>query len=363
MTLLTNNFPRMVVGLQGAFCGHLAADLGTSPLVHPAYAEGVSELLSQEAPVRQVADALLFAVNRSWADRVAADHGSTSISVQSFKSSRLFRPIADKVWEEEPRYGQKADEKALEEALAGRHEQAREVLEIRCRSDFFDIHSLFMVHQNLLPYGLHLYGLRGGFTIVRIPSFTFIESALKYCLGDQALAPCYVEGEVTPTTMNQLHLEGYHPIGMPLKKVRMHNRFAPPAEYPWHDQFHRIEASAHLPVWKQRAASVLFEVLHAVRRTLVVGWVASQEEVEKLLDLEIFKHEDKPDVDLDHIVRRILYNIRQAHGEGAVEKTIRQYLNALKGMKGHRKLAQDAGFAAFKLRVENMNVSLRPSDD
>ncbi len=307
------------------------------------------ELVEYETPMRHVADELLFSVHRAWAHAKEEEHGKTNISVSPFGISRLFRPIADDPWHHEPLAGRKADLAAIEKQMEDQHPQSKDVLEIRCRSEIFDLHSLFMVHQNLMPYGLYFYGTRGGFTVARVTSCTFIESALGYCLGERALTPCFAEGEIPSATLNQLHLGGFHGLGMPLRKVRMHNRWAPPAEYPWHDLFHLIEASIHLPLWKQRAASAFFDVLYNFRRTYGVGWVASAGDVEHLLDLDLDNEESGT---LEQVIARVLYNITAAHGEGAAKRVADQYGRVLKSLKGNKGFRNDPDFVRFKETVD-----------
>jgi hypothetical protein len=305
-------------------------------------------MVERDLPARQVADELLFSIHRAWVETKQAAHGKSSVSSASFGVSHLFRPIEEERWSHEPVSGRKADLEPIEEELAREHPQAREVLEIRCHRDFFDLHSLFMIHQNLLPYGLHLYGVRGKFTVARIPSFTLIESALKYCLGDRALSPCFVEGEALPTTLNQLHLEGHHSVGLPLKKIRMHSRLVHPGEFPIHDLFHLIQASVHLPLWKQRAASAFFDVFYNLRMKYNVGWVASEDEVHLLLDLDL----DNSDTQrLEHIIQRVLYNVQAAHGEDAAKRIITQYANVLKSLKGNKRFKNEPDFVGFKERL------------
>lgn len=348
-SLLPSVYPPLVAGLHAGFLGHLRSSLTEeTPFLLSKDRQDLLELVEYGAPMRHVADELLFSVVRAWADTKEQEYGKTSIAVAPFGVSRLFRPIVEERWEQVPLSGRKADPEAIEEQLEDQHPQSKDVLEIRCRSDVFDLHSLFMIHQNLMPYGLYFYGTRGGFTVARIASSTFIESALRYCLGERAISPCFAEGEIPAQTVNQLHLGGFHGVGMPLKKVRMHNRWAPPAEYPWHDLFHLIEASIHLPVWKQRAASAFFDVLYNARRTYGVGWVASTDEVEHLLDLDLDNEESGT---LEQVIARVLYNIRAAHGDVVTRKLVDQYGRVLKSLKGNKGFRNDPDFVRFKEAV------------
>jgi hypothetical protein len=132
---------------------------------------------------------------------------------------------------------------------------------------------------------------------------------------------------------------------MPLKRTTMHNRWAPPAEYPWHDFFHLIEASIHLPVWKQRAASAFFDVLYNGRRSYGVGWVASSDDVEHLRDLDVDNEESGT---LEIIISRVLYNIRMAHGEAAAARLIEQFGRVLKSLKGSKAFRNDPEYVSFR---------------
>ncbi|HSA59048.1 MAG TPA: hypothetical protein VLJ37_05115 [bacterium] len=345
-------YPPLVAGLHAGFLGQLQSSLTEeTPFLLSSDRQALLELVEYGAPMRHIADELLFSVHRAWADAIEQEHGKTNISVAPFGVSRLFRPIVDERWQHDPLSGQKADPEAIAKQLEDQHPQSRDVLEIRCRSDLFDLHSLFMVHQNLMPYGLYFYGTRGGFTVARIASCTFIESALRYCLGERAIAPCFAGGEIPAATVNQLHLGGFHGVGMPLKKIRMHNRWASPAEYPWHDLFHLIEASIHLPAWKQRAASAFFDVLYNARLTYGVGWVASADDIELLLDLDLDNEESGT---LEHVVARVLYNIRAAHGEAAAKKVADQYGKVLKSLKGNKGFRNDPEFVRFKEAVPGL---------
>ncbi len=387
---LSTPLPPLADGLQTSFRSYLTTELGAAvshlhaPVSAPRSsgflgdipilrhdAESLLHMISNGASERQIADSLLFSLNQGWVQEKRNRYGESSVTVEEYGAERLFQPFS-KDAEQMPTVGRRVDSKAVCEDLKhyyrGNDESfesrvANKVLEIRCRREIFDLISVFMVHVDLVQYGFYLFHHEGDDqTVVRIPSFTLLEAAVKFCLGDQALASCYVPGQILAEKLNLLHKMGFHAVGMPLKETPMHGRQAHPAEWPWHDQYHRIHASLYIPLWEQRASAVFFEALANRKRKYSFAIRVTEEDLRQIVDLDFRDHEMSY---LPNIVGRFLQNVREAYGSNEAEEFVPYYLEQLerhvkeRKTRGHR-IWEMPEYRAFQESVRKMAVQKKP---
>lgn len=326
--LLLPAYPPLVQGLHAGFLSHLRADLPISPYLDASSRGELEGLLDKGAPIREIADELLFSTITGWSQLPGLRDAGVSIR-SNFGVEALFKPMekGNVVFgaDDEPPAGRKADAAVIGRGIAHQHLSANRYLEVRYPHGTPGLETYFSIQAEMNIYGLYLYANLGDHVALRIPSLTFFESTLKYCLGRRALTPCFAAGEVEYGVVNQLHKSGFHALGEPLRKLKMHGRLAEPADYTLHDLFHLIHASIQLTLMEQRTASLFYESGSALLREnskFRQIWTLLSDDFNHLMNLEVGPGDGKSLMEILAKTKRLLATV---YGQGAVDTLFDHY--------------------------------------
>ncbi|HEX5038313.1 MAG TPA: hypothetical protein VFX30_14245 [bacterium] len=326
--LLLPAYPPLVQGLHAGFLSHLRADLPISPYLDASSRGELEGLLDKGAPIREIADELLFSTITGWSQLPGMKEAGVSAR-SHFGVEALFKPMekGNVVFgaDDAPPAGRKADAAAIGRGIAHQHLSANRYVEVSYPHGTPGLETYFTVHAELNVYGLYLFAMHGDHAVLRIPSLTFFESALKYCLGRRALTPCFAAGEVEYGIVNQLHKSGFHALGEPLRKLRMHGRLAEPADYTIHDLAHLIHSSIQLTLLEQRTASLFYESGSALLKgnpKLRQIWTLLSDDFSHLMNLEVGPGDGKSLMEILAKTKRLLVTV---YGQESVDTLFDHY--------------------------------------
>ncbi len=253
--------------LESAFLAHVSARLGTAPSLDREAQRGVAQLLKHGAPARLVGDSLYLGQVMP-----LAKTGRWNFVAPQ----RLFEPFPEESVGEAPLPGGSLSGKR-EEFLRGFDRLdpvARAVLEfeVPAKAVYRNGGELLFVGAYrdyfgpmLSPLGIHVYASEDvcGNPEARVRfrhlSLSALEMGLRIFFGDSAARLCMVRGILTDRQSNALHKAGYHGVGFPLGRLKVHGGRATPRSTVAHDAGHALQWSLRVPAWMRVAAGLLYD--------------------------------------------------------------------------------------------------------
>ncbi len=274
--------PPIVTELENNFRDTLARDLPTTEFLSDSYRAQAQELLDHNAPTSHIANTVFMGLTDDWLTRKRHEFSEADIAVTTFGLNRLQEPFTQ------------AGTPATQELALD-----QKVLELSMLPSAFDLEMLVSTAVALNDKGIHLleFSLKGRVAL-RLAAIGTLISQITYVCGEQTPKPCYVVGEIDAQQMNELHLAGYHGVGIPIIKTDVHGRAAHPLIFPLHDLLHLVQAAAYIPLSIQKAAALFYQMTHMVLGNRDIDWTKMFEVENALEALNDFEMSAQPAQDL-----------------------------------------------------------------
>jgi len=272
---LAKSVPPLVDRHQTAFLENLHTNLGQIKYLGNAFQTElkgtIEDALGEEDPEKKslqiwnIADRFWFALVEGEVQRFKSlDVGiGKNLDVRWFRADRLSEEIVHtglpglRTPHRESPYGRPLDTNLLLQELLPNYPLADRVVELENQGSLGSFDYLGFTHRALAQYNLNLYGESDGRRLARLPALSLMQSALIFCLGDQALRFCFTSGlEITQEI--ELQLLGYASVPLGESDVLMKSPNHPDPVLATINSFMPISSiSAYLPLNMQKARYLL----------------------------------------------------------------------------------------------------------
>ncbi|HSA58742.1 MAG TPA: hypothetical protein VLJ37_03560 [bacterium] len=262
--------PALVQDLGFSFLAGLRGGLPHTPYLSEETRQGIDNLLRREAPVRQIGDALMISLASEWAKHQTAVFGSERVSCVWHGAERLFQPLTADA--PAPSFSDFESKKARYLEDFGHLDlMARAILEVRFPTEAlagtpFDLlqEDFAYLDDAVRPLGFFPCtrldrGEGQEESVFRFFSLSALELGLYVFLGTSAPRFCLGPGSSSPRKFNDVHKAGYHLVGAPVDRRKVHGVWTPPLSYIWHGICHGAFWATHESPVERLAATLLYE--------------------------------------------------------------------------------------------------------